>query len=109
MADVVLSVPVKDAYINLVSEAFSAYAEKRIGYSVKIITPPSPILRVDNFSFTYPVKGAGETTKQFGERVIKALVTGFVKCYKLGLDVERVKAETLAIVPATETVPEIIS
>lgn len=106
MADVVLSVPVKDAYINLVSEAFSAYAANKIGYSV-MITTPTP--RVDNFSFTYPVKGAGETAKQFGERVIKALVTGFVKCYKLGLDVERVKAETLAIVPATETVLEIIS
>lgn len=109
MADVVLNIPIKSEHINLVTEAFSAYAGKVVGYTVKTTNPTPPMIRVDNFSFTYPVKGAGETTKQFGERVIKSLVTGFVKCYKLGEATESNRQAHNAIPAPAETVPEIIS
>jgi hypothetical protein len=70
--------------------------------------PEPPMRRIDNFNFKYPVKGESETDKAFAERVIKELVTGLAKCYKLGQDTERNRLEHNAILPPAQNVPEII-
>jgi len=109
MADVILSLPVKSEFIDLVTETFTAYAGQTIGLSVMIKNTTPPMMKCDNINFTYPVQQEGETIKRFGERVLKALVTGLVKCYKLGLDSERYRVEINAVKPAAVDIPEIIS
>jgi len=109
MADVILKLPVKEQYIDLVTETFTAYAGQTIGLNVMVRGATPPRIQCDNINFTYPVQQQGETTKAFGERVLKALVTGLVKCYKLGLDSERYRTEISAVKPAAVDIPEIIS
>ena len=109
MADVILSLPVKGEFIDLVTDAFKACSEQTIQLSVMVRGTTPPRMQCDNINFSYPIQQEGETIKRFGERVLKALVTGLVKCYKLGLDSERYRVETNAVKPAAVDIPEIIS
>ena len=109
MADVILSLPVKGEFIDLVTDAFKAYSGQTIGLNVMVRGTTPPRMQCDNINFSYPIQQEGETTKAFGERVLKALVTGLVKCYRLGIDSERYRTEISAVKPAAVDIPEIIS
>ena len=109
MADVILSLPVKGEFIDLVTDAFKAYSGQTIGLNVRWLEVLHRQEYCDNINFTYPVQQEGETIKRFGERVLKALVTGLVKCYRLGIDSERYRTEISAVKPAAVDIPEIIS
>jgi hypothetical protein len=100
MADVILNITVKDAYVARLVTAVQQYANKNI--EIRVLDNP---IKISEMPWVYDSQQSGETLKQFGERMIRKFLIAFVKHYEYNTDVQRYKDDVAAILPPDEDVP----
>lgn len=100
MANIDLTISINSDYATRILDALTEYAEKDITLVVARNTPVS-----DVFQFSFNGKGE-DTSKVWGQKVIKSLLLNLVKCYEYGLDRERFDSEVSSLTPISQDVPD---
>ena len=96
MADINLSLVVKDSHLTRVFDALSGYASASIDFRID---------RGEEHNWAYLPQGA-DTNKQWAERFLRQLVRAFVRCYELNTDIDRYKTELDSVSPPSQSVPD---
>ena len=98
MADIILETKIPS---TLASRALD-YLNKAAGKNIEInITD-----LMARWDFSYQEKQAGETNKQYAERVIRELVKGLMRAIDLAEDSERYNTEVSTLVTPNQDVPD---
>lgn len=101
MADVQLTITIRDASVTRVVAMLDGYAGKNISYGVSENNNPM----MECFDFSLPTKN-GLTNKLLGEKVLRCLLLNLVKCFELQKDRFRYTTEEKAIPLPTQNVPD---
>lgn len=97
MANVTLTIILKDAYVTRCLTAFNALADKEI------------YTKIDDWiewKWSYLTKQTGENNKQYGERILKQFVRSLVRNYEYNIDHERYENDVKQIYDNIDTIEQ---
>ena len=104
MADVVLNITIPDAYVLRTLAAFNTIVDTHITIEARGHGDPKNEFN-GHMDFTIQPNQAGETNKQFGERVFRSLGLAVIKMVEKEADEDRYRTAVATIPPPTEKVP----
>lgn len=106
MADVILSITIKDKHAARVLAAVVAQSGKKIFMKIEKENLNETIRTCGKSSWEYQKKQAGENNRQFVERMLRRFLIAFVKHYEYNLDKVRYNNEVSMVVLPDENVPD---
>jgi hypothetical protein len=106
MADVILNITVPDAWVTKTMDAFNTVTDTHMTIEARGHSPNPEDEFDGRWDFQIAVKEAGETDKQFGQRVVRELAKAVVNMVDLAEDSKRYRTEMAAIAPPESDVPE---
>lgn len=105
MADVILQVIVPDAYVSKTVEAFTTIADTHMLLTVRGSQDmPDGSDFNGHWDFRIDPQQPGETTKQFGQRVLRELGKAVINLVDKAQDQTRYRDEVAAVVPPASDV-----
>jgi len=98
MADIILETKIPSVLASRALEYLNKAADKNIEINIMDL--------MARWEFSYQAKQAGETNKQYAERVIRELVKGLMRAIDLAEDSERHNTEVSNLVLPNQDVPD---
>jgi len=106
MADVILNVTIPEAVIPRVLNAFTKIADTHMTIEARG-SSPDPANDFDaRWDFRIAAKGATETNKDFGQRVLRELGKAVVNMVDKQEDELRYRTQVAAVVPPASDIPD---
>ena len=103
MPDVTLENLIKEAQIPMVLDRFTKITGARIDMNAHKSTETAEFN--GNWNFTIEEQGDTETSKAFGERVLRELGIAVLRLVDYAEDQDRYRTEVSALTPASQDVP----